>query len=240
MKKLSIAAMILIIVALLSACSPKNADIKATPAPTAAPTAEAAPTPTPVLVPADLSDALFIGDSRTVGLMDFAGIEGADFFCAEGMNVFKVCIDRISVPNVGKVTLSELLQNKSYGKIYIMLGINELGYDHKAVTDKYKSIVDGIAAAQPEAKIFIMANLHVSAKRSESDKYFNNPAINELNSTLAGFADGKSVFYMDANPVFDDPGGNLASDNTPDGTHLNVGLYPQWADWIRTETAKLI
>lgn len=75
-----------------------------------------------------LADALFIGDSRTVGIMEYAGIQDADFFCNVGMSVFSAQKVRVSVKSVGKVTLKELLSHKKYGKIYIMLGINELGY----------------------------------------------------------------------------------------------------------------
>ena len=73
-----------------------------------------------------MADALFIGDSRTVGLMEYAGIDGADYFCAVGMSVYNIHEKPVSVPNVGKVTLTELLNSKKYGKIYIMIGINEV------------------------------------------------------------------------------------------------------------------
>ena len=38
--------------------------------------------------PVPMNDALFIGDSRTVGLMEYSGISEADFFCSVGMSVF--------------------------------------------------------------------------------------------------------------------------------------------------------
>ena len=62
-----------------------------------------------------MADALFIGDSRTVGLMEYAGIDGADYFCAVGMSVYNIHEKPVSVPNVGKVTLTELLNSKKYG-----------------------------------------------------------------------------------------------------------------------------
>ena len=48
----------------------------------------------------------------------------------------------------------------------------------------------------------------------------NNTAINSLNSELSKLADGKKVFYIDANPVFDDADGNLSADKTQDNAHL--------------------
>ncbi|MDD6478252.1 MAG: hypothetical protein PUF48_00330, partial [Oscillospiraceae bacterium] len=58
-----------------------------------------------------MDDALFIGDSRTVGLMEYAGIDGADYFCTVGMSVYNIHKKPVSVPNVGKVTLTELLNS---------------------------------------------------------------------------------------------------------------------------------
>ena len=83
-----------------------------------------------------MDDALFIGDSRTVGLMEYAGIDGADYFCTVGMSVYNIHKKPVSVPNVGKVTLTELLNSKKYGKIYIMLGINEVGYKFSNTIEK--------------------------------------------------------------------------------------------------------
>lgn len=190
--------------------------------------------------PASLTNALFIGDSRTVGLMEYAGLDGADFFCNTGMNVFDVLKSRVSVPNVGKVTLSELLSNKNYGKIFIMLGINELGYSLDSVTAKYSEVLDFIKSAQPDADIIIQANLHVSKTRSDSDDYINNSAINNLNSKLSQLSDGKRIFYIDANPLFDDSQGNLSADKTSDNAHLYAKYYAQWGKWICGETEKLL
>ncbi len=50
-----------------------------------------------------MGDALFIGDSRTVGLMEYAQIANADFFANTGMSVFNIHKKPVSVPNVGKV-----------------------------------------------------------------------------------------------------------------------------------------
>lgn len=192
------------------------------------------------LPPEFLSDTLFIGDSRMVGLMEYAGLDKANFFCGTGMSVFNIKKNRVSVPSVGKLTLDELLSNKKYGKIYVMLGINELGYDFQSIMKKYGELIDYIAEKQPDAKIFIQANLHVSKKRSDSDKYINNKSINKLNSELSKLADSKNIYYMDGNRLFDDKDGNLSADKTSDNAHLYAKYYVEWGKWICQETAKII
>ena len=187
-----------------------------------------------------MGDALFIGDSRTVGLMEYSGIDGADYFCTVGMSVYNIHKKPVSVPNVGKVTLTELLNGKKYGKIYIMLGVNEVGYKFSSTAEKYSELIELIKDKQPNAVIFIQANLHVSKSRSDSDKVVNNIAINGLNTELSKLADGKHIFYLDANILFDDEAGGLSADKSEDSTHLYAKYYKEWGEWIVKQTASLI
>lgn len=187
-----------------------------------------------------MSDSLFIGDSRTVGLMEYSKLKDADFFCSVGMSVFNALNQTNSVHGVGKISLTNLLAAKKYKKVYIMLGINEVGYNPQTIVDKYSSIIELIKKNQPDAKIFIEANLHVGKSRSESDKVINNPAINKLNTKLSQLADNKTVFYIDANTWFDDAEGNLPSDKSSDSVHLYAKYYAEWGEWIQAETAKYI
>ena len=53
-------------------------------------------------------NALFIGDSRTVGLYEYAGISDADFYANTGMSVFTMFKDE-SEGNVRDVLLEQLL-----------------------------------------------------------------------------------------------------------------------------------
>lgn len=179
-----------------------------------------------------MNDALFIGDSRTLGLFEYAGIKEADFFSNVGMSVYNIHKDTVSVPTVGKVTLDELLTHKQYGKIYIMMGINELGYNFNNTLIKYQELITSVQEKQPNAIIFMEANLHVTKNRSDSDKVVNNTAINRFNTALSEFADNKTIFYLDANTLFDDSDGNLSSDKSEDSTHLYAKYYAQWGQWI--------
>ena len=187
-----------------------------------------------------MKDSLFIGDSRTVGLMEYAQMKDVDFFANVGMSVYNIHKKPVSVPGVGKVTLKELLKHKKYGKIYIMLGVNEVGYRLESTVSKYKELIAFIQEREPDAKIIIQANLHVTKSRSDSDKVVNNKAIDRLNQALSELADGENSFYLDANSIFDDGNGNLASDKTADDTHLYAKYYAKWGKWIVEQTATFI
>lgn len=188
----------------------------------------------------EMTDALFIGDSRTVGLMEYADIKGAEFFSDVGMSVYNIYDQKVSVPGVGKVKLVELLENKKYGKIYVMLGINEVGYKFDRTVSRYNDLLEMIGAKQPEANLFIQANLHVTKARSDKDKVVNNKAINVLNKKLSRLADNKRIFYMDSNIIFDDDEGNLSADKSEDNSHLYAKYYSEWGKWIIRKTAMLV
>ena len=75
------------------------------------------------------ADALFIGDSRTDGLRLYSGIKGADFYCYKGLTVFEMDDRAVVELDGGKYTVEQALEKgPQYAKIYISLGINELGY----------------------------------------------------------------------------------------------------------------
>lgn len=187
-----------------------------------------------------LDDALFIGDSRTVGLSEYGELNNATFFSSIGMSVYNVNKTTVSIPSVGKVHLTELLERKKYGKIYIMLGINELGYDLKPTIQQYDSLIKEIQSLQPNSIIYIEANLHVTKSHSNTDEMFNNNNINRFNNAIKKFANNTNVFYIDINEVFDDKSGSLRADYTNDSTNLYAKYYKKWGEWLLTKTIKFV
>lgn len=179
-------------------------------------------------------DALFIGDSRTVGLMEYGPISGATYFATSGMSVYSIFYDEI-----GNTSFQDLMETRSFGKIYVMLGINELGYDFEYTVEEYEDLIAWIRQCQPNAVIYIEANLHVSAERSHSDRIYNNANLDAFNERISKLADGISIFYLDVNPLFDDDNGNLADKYTVDDTHVLGKYYRTWSNWI-TDNAAVI
>lgn len=187
-----------------------------------------------------MENILFIGDSRTVGLADYANLDGADFFATIGMTVYNIWDTTVSVPKVGKVLLEELLNSKRYDIIFVMLGINELGYAFDQTVERYAQIVRYVQTVQPNGLIILMANIHVTASRSEADEYINNPNINRFNEETSKFADNKTVFYLDANSLFDDKDGNLSVEKSSDNAHLKGVYCAEWGEWLKKETANIL
>ncbi len=178
------------------------------------------------------TDSLFIGDSRSVGLVNYGNIGDPTAFCHTGLSVYNYDNDDLDVAGFGKISLEDLLELGSFDKVYIGLGINELGYAEDTTVEKFVELLDMVKANQPSAKIYMLANLHVTYARSKKDKIHNNGKIDSLNSRIEALCDGTKVIYLDANPVFDDGEGNLSEDYTGDNTHLYARCYPAWSQFI--------
>ena len=169
-------------------------------------------------------DALFIGNSRTVGMYLFGDMpESTDFFADVGMTIYDV----MDATN----TLTGLLTAKQYGKIYIMFGINELGTGtSESFVEYYQSVVQQICQMQPDAIVYVQSIINVAAS-AETD-VISNANINEKNALLSQIADNKQVFYIDLNPSLVDSSGYLNSDYTSAGIHLGGSSLPLWKDCL--------
>lgn len=184
-------------------------------------------------------DAVFIGDSRTVGLQDYGGLDKTDFFATVGMNVYDLWTDKFCEVNGEKVTLEEALTAKQYGKIYFQIGINEMGRGTlDGFMEKYAQSVEKIRELQPEAFIFLQGIMKVTAEKSNSDSIFNNQGIQARNERIAELADGITVFYIDVNEVICDETGGLRADLTFDNLHLYGSKYGIWVDFLKTRGIK--
>lgn len=183
------------------------------------------------------SDAVFIGDSRTVGMHEYGGLEDiAAFYASTGLTVYKIFDSPIvEVPGQKKkITIEEALQANSFAKIYLMIGINEMGRGTvETFTEKYREVVAHLQELQPDAIIYIQGIIKVTAERSGQGDYINNEGIEARNTELAKLADNKSIFYLDVNPLICDETGGMVDSYTFDGVHLKAKYIQIWKDYLK-------
>lgn len=179
-------------------------------------------------------DALFIGDSRMVGLSEYSGLDNATFYAEVGLTIYSLFDDPIVPLADGSMgTLEQGLKEKQFGKIYLMVGINELGTGtRERFLQTYTEAVNKIRAMQPDALIFVQGILYVTQERSESDAYINNQNIKIRNEDISTLADGWNVFYIDVNDLYSDGNGNLSKEYTFDNAHLKAACYGAWTDFL--------
>ena len=180
------------------------------------------------------SDAVFIGDSRTVGLHDYGGLNDSTFYATVGMNVYNLWTEKFCEVDGEKVTLEEALKAKKYGKIYFQIGINEMGRGTlDGFMTAYEDSVEKFRELQPDAVIFVQGIMKVAKEKSDKDPIFNNVGIEQRNERIAALADGKNIFYLDMNEVVCDEEGNLKSSLTFDDIHLYGSKYGIWVDYLK-------
>lgn len=177
-------------------------------------------------------DALFIGDSRTDGWGRFAHLGQADYFADTGMTVYRLFREEATVREYGETDLRSLLKDRTYGQIYVMLGLNEAGYPLDSLLDAYASDVQEIQTLQPQATIYLLQVFGVSREMAESTSYFRPERLQELNEGIAALCNGESVICLDPRGVYEDADGYLMEKYSDDGAHPNVECYRLLSDWL--------
>lgn len=187
-------------------------------------------------------DALFIGDSRTVGLRAFKRLGEADYFCKSSMSTFTSLSWTTSDKRFYDENLKYVLSHFEYKKVFIELGINECGYDHELVIDAYQDLIDLIREHQPNAAIVVQSVITVSEQKA-SDKQFSLERITNLNNMIYEMAQENDLYYIDTNEFAADESGYLRSDLSNDGCHFHEVGSEAWNNFIvekSTELAKHI
>lgn len=210
-------------------------------APDAREDGEEAPSGPPEFVTVDetyFDDALFIGDSRVVGLRDYGRLKDhATFYAYEGLNIFRLLSAKI-VEVAGqrkKISVEEALGQNQFGKIYLMVGINELDIGTvERYENTYREVVDRIRELQPNAKIFIQSILPVTQKRAAKGDFVTNDGIFERNEALKRLSDDETVFYLDVAEAVTDESGGMDPAYTSDGIHLKAKYVPLWTEYLKT------
>lgn len=183
-------------------------------------------------------DAVFVGDSRTEGLKMYSGLDSSQFFSSVGMDVDKVFTDQVVSLNGQLLTVAQALEQASYSKVYIMLGMNELGWVYESVfADNYARIIDTIRESHPDATIYVQSILPVSQWKDGSNDIYTNANVVRLQKALVAMCEEKGVNYVNVAEGIQDEQGHLPSEATQDGVHLTPEYCQRWMDYLKTHTA---
>lgn len=177
-------------------------------------------------------DALFVGDSLTEDLKKYSGLDNASYFYHVGLNIYQLFETPKSSVLTG-LTFDRTLRAHQYKKIYVMLGINEMGTGDTAYFVRhYSSALKKIRALQPDAILYIESILPVTAEKSDADSTFNNPNIRERDAGLQKLANGRNIFFLNVASAFEDESGNLPQEYSGDDVHLKAKYYPLWTNFL--------
>ena len=182
-------------------------------------------------------DAAFIGDSRTQGLQLYTGLPNATFYATQGLMVDTFFSKKFVKAGGGKITIPDAMKNQTFKKVYIMLGVNELGWAYEKVfIQKYGEVVDKVKELQPDAKIYVQSILPVTKAKRDGDAIYNNTKISRYNELIEQMCREKGVTYLHVADAVGLDNGALPAGSATDGVHLNREYCYKWLDYLKTHT----
>ena len=187
------------------------------------------------------SDAVFIGDSRTEGFYLYSGIKGSHFLCHQGLTIYDMGKKAVIRRGEDKLTVLEALAQEQYGKVYIMLGVNELGYpDDEKFAQTYADFLRSVRQLQPEALLYVQALVPINtaiAQAHNQPGYVNNDRIATYNTLIAQVAQEAGAVLVSVDQALVDPDtGEPPAECTADGVHFKRKGYQDWFAYLKTHT----
>ena len=194
--------------------------------------------PTAAEIDDDFSDAVFIGNSLTVGLSMNCGKPLATFYASTGLNVQTVWnSETIKLDNGEMGTAFDALQQQQFSRVFVMFGINEVGWPYwDAFRTQYEDVINKIRQLQPNAQIYIESVLPVSSLAVNTNEVFTNTKIDALNEVIKEAAQNTGVTYLDINSQLKDSSGSLPLEASTDGIHLMKDYCMIWLKYLADNT----
>lgn len=188
--------------------------------------------PVPESAPVDdsfFADAAFFGNSQMDGFGAYSGLQYGTFLGATSVSVYNAWED-------GR---KDIFLNHSFGKIYLLLGINEIGYGVSAVANKYSELVQEFQQMQPNAAIYVLSELPVcEAKLTAMERRYqvSNASVRALNAELQKMCAERQVYFVNLHEAFVDSSGGLPASKCWDACHMNVAPHKDWLAYLKTHT----
>lgn len=181
------------------------------------------------------ADALFIGDSRTVGIQLYGRVK-AYYYVKVALTIRGVTTQRIIPDGEERLTIAETVKKypHSFKKVYICFGLNECGWDMRTFRTTYEHVLETIRGVLPEGTpIYVQAVLPITSAAARKSPYgINNTKINNVNAELAAMCRDGKYYYLAVNEDFKDENGDLSA-KSPDGIHMGSEGVRQWLDYLK-------
>jgi lysophospholipase L1-like esterase len=127
--------------------------------------------------------------------------------------------------------------------IVLLAGTNNLGgripegrEEERAadVARGIRAVLNAMQSKAPDATIILMGIF------PRNDNMAALPVINRINNTIAAFADGRKIRYLNINGRLADSNGKLYEGMMPDGLHPAIRGYQVWADALKPLFTELL
>jgi Lysophospholipase L1 and related esterases len=137
--------------------------------------------------------------------------------------------------SVGLLKRLQLFDRTQPDSVFVMIGINDLlkGASDEGILDNQRQIIRDLRWAHPKAQVVVQSILPHSGEQATwegRDRLLAipNSRIREINRRLGEIANAENALYLDLYPMFSDAEGNLQTELSTDGLHLNEQGYLVW------------
>ena len=185
-------------------------------------------------------DVCFIGHSQVVAMAMYFDFTGTDYLAEVGFKAPDMLVHKGFHLSTGRAgSLRRLLEYKSYGKVYVMLGINDVS-DRKNRIEEFKTpmrqILDLVKQTQPDAKLYLISLAPVG--RSASYKVIYNPEVTMLYSqAVKDLSREYDAEYVDFYRLLCDEEGYMHDEySVNDGIHIVPKAYDMIEEFLKTHT----
>lgn len=191
------------------------------------------------------SDALFVGDSRTVGFCNYTAI--TNYCCAKvSLNVRSALTneyieDKLDDGSVVNCTLVEYLSRHAneFSRVYICFGTNETVWNDASFIVCYETLVENMRKYLPnDTPIYIQSILPVNERIASNYKYaVSNEIAVRKNMLLAEMCSRIGVNYINPAEAFVKDGiFSLDEEYATDGLHLTYQANQIVKEYYYTHT----
>lgn len=208
-------------------------------------------TPVPASDPVPASwfdDAVFIGDSVSVGLENYQNstkaLSKATMLCSVSFNAINALLPVSPTSLHPKYKgVKRLLEDnvKACGakNVYIMLGMNGLTYPVDYTMERTERMVDNILKKNPHVNIIMQSVTPMTNNSYLISQYgYSNNRINQFNERIKKLCAKRKWYYIDVGSALKDSNGALrtdfCSDNYGMGIHVTNKACAAWVEYLKT------
>lgn len=180
-----------------------------------------------------LNNCVFLGDSRTVAMVNFACVNDDDALAQIGIS-HMAYMKNTFTNNAGKqYTLKSYLASHQKPVIYISLGVNGMnGISEEDYEKSFTNLIDYCIEAAPDSSIVLMSIWPVD-DNGPYKKSVQNAWISKYNDFLFELAKEKKIHFLNINEILTSDSGQIKAEyDAGDGLHYNKKAYDAIMDYI--------
>lgn len=189
-------------------------------------------------------DAVFLGDSITVGLEKYVTskrktgdcLSDARFLATNGYMVSHTGdpdgYEKHPLYDGDRIQPHSAIRKLDPKRVFILMGINDAAGDANLLLDQYASMLSRIRDAAPKAEIYMLAVFPMCAAREDGKR--NNAKIQTINTGLLRLAMREGVSFIDVTPALKNGSGALDPAYSSDQyVHINNDGYDVYLAQLR-------